>query len=351
MKVYQFTDFSLFTVHYSLAMVQFPGTTICADGSDRRFERIAFHGKSAVRILPPDTEAGIREAHSFFHIGTHLFKAGLPVPDIYDFDGHSGILIVEDLGDTLMYHAVLPLRHDDLIQKITALYKDAITLLCDFQWVGTRHFDTRWCFDTPEYNSGFAWEREATYFLDSFLVKHCGIVPEESMVSELKQLCSMVDEQRKTFCLMHRDFQSRNIMIQQGRLRIIDFQGARPGPWGYDLASLVFDPYMDLPEDIRQELVGFYFDKCGWEITREQMAEDFHVTALLRTLQVLGAFSFLSRERQKPFFIPFIEPAVRNLHYLAFRECFSHLTELRLLSTSLMELSCCNAGSAQHSIS
>ncbi len=305
-------------------------STISADGSDRKFRRILFHGRTAVRIIPPDTEVGIREAHSFFHIGSHLFEAGLPVPEIYEFDQRTGTLTVEDLGDTLLYDAALPLRQDNRMPELVLLYQDAVSLLCDFQRLGTRHFDTRWCFDTPEYNSAFAWEREALYFLDSFLSKQCGMIPAESLIIELKRLCSLLDGQQAGFSLMHRDFQCRNIMVHKGKLRIIDFQGARSGPWGYDLASLVYDPYMDIPEDMRQELVEFYFDKRrGEKSTRETKAE-FYVVALLRTLQALGAYAFLGIEKKKPFFTPFIKPALRNLHVLVHRECFSWLSELRL---------------------
>ena len=317
-------------IHTSLSPIR-------ADGSDRKFERIMHNGKSAVRILPSDTEAGAREAHSFFRIGTHLFAAGLPVPAIYEFDRRSSAIVVEDLGDTLLYDAASRLKEFGHTSELVRIYKQAVRLLCDFQYLGTENFDTAWCYDTPVYDGNFAWEREAVYFMDSFLLKHCGIMASESLVKELKRLCAGVDEQRDMFCIMHRDFQSRNLMLHGGMLGIIDFQGARFGPWAYDLASLVYDPYIDLSEDMRTELVEFYLDyRSANRKMREEMLRNFHFVALLRTLQVLGAFSFLSREKARPFFVPFINPALRNLNTLVHKECFSGFTSLRALCVSLL---------------
>jgi len=323
--------------NYSM-MITVPLSPISADGSDRKFERVLYNGKSAVRIVPPENAAGVREAYSFFRIGTHLFHAGLPVPEIYEFDRDSGMVTVEDLGSTLLYDAASLLKRENRIPELMRLYVDAVNILSDFQKYGTPGFDGSWCFDTPVYDGNFAWEREAVYFMDSFLLKHCGIRAEEPLTQELRSLCASIDKTACAPCLMHRDFQSRNLMLHQGALGIIDFQGARSGPWGYDLASLVYDPYMDLPEDLRLELVELYIDGyfAQGENSRVEILRQFHAAALLRTLQVLGAFSFLSRERNRPFFIPFILPALRNLHVLVHRQYFADLVCLRSLSDSLL---------------
>ncbi len=327
---------------YSAILAQLPGrpASISADGSDRRFKRVNFHGRPAVQIVPPATETGLLESRSFFQIGSHLFSAGVPVPEIFSFSKDSGTLVVEDLGDVLFHDVVRLLRERGRKADLCHVYRDAVGLLVDFQRQGTPHFDTAWCFDTSLYSGEFAWEREALYFLNSFLEAYCGIRPTAALKSELTWLCDRVDAAVSEPVLIHRDFQSRNIMIKHDRLRIIDFQGARLGPWGYDLASLLYDPYTDLPEEMRERLLDLYLaDAMGGSrsVTKAEMMAEFYCTALLRTLQVLGAFSFLSREKRRSFFVPFIRPALKNLLVLVHKEGFSALSDLRALSVTLLQ--------------
>ncbi len=327
---------------YSGIGIRFPDrpSSISADGSDRRFRRVSFHGRAAVQIVPAASETGILESWSFFQIGSYLFRAGVPVPEIFYFDRDSGILVVEDLGDTLFYHVVQSLKRHGRTLDLFHVYRDAVGLLIDFQRLSTPNFNTAWCFDTPRYNGEFAWEREALYFMDFFLEGYCGFRLSASLRSELSGLCHSVDAAGSEPVLIHRDFQSRNIMIKHDRFRIIDFQGARLGPWGYDLASLLYDPYVDLPEEMRDRLLDLYLTNAigsSWSVTKAEMIDEFYCAALLRTLQVLGAFSFLSREKKRSFFVPFIKPALKNLYVLVHKEGFSALSDLRALSVTLLQ--------------
>lgn len=313
---------------------------ISADGSDRQFCRLLFKGRNAVRILPPESATGLKEACSFFNIGTHLFLAGIPVPELYDFNEVTGEVIVEDIGDLLLYDVVCDFRKQNKHDNIFRIYQDAVILLHDFQTRGTVGFDAAWCFDSALYNGEFAWEREASYFMDSFLRGYLGIEPAPELVDELRELCERVDGIYHESCLMHRDFQSRNIMFYHGMLKVIDFQGARFGPWGYDLASLLYDPYAGLTEEMRMKLFEFYLDLSSPRLLSPFTPEPltaFLVTALLRTLQVLGAFSFLTMKKNKVFFSCFIGPAVRNLVLLMEKECFVNMPAMKMLASTLAD--------------
>ena len=92
-------------------------------------------------------------------------------------------------------------------------------------------------------------------FLERFLVGHLNLDPADlaQLAGEFHALAEWVAAQPQA--LIHRDFQSQNILATGGEIRIVDFQGMRPGPLGYDLASLVFDPYVDMPRPFRDELV------------------------------------------------------------------------------------------------
>jgi aminoglycoside/choline kinase family phosphotransferase len=114
---------------------------------------------------------------------------------------------------------------------------------------------------------------------------------------------------------MHRDFQSRNILISAGRPYIIDFQGGRLGPAEYDLASLLIDPYVALPaalrETLRDDFIARYHEQTGKP--PEAIAATYRLCALARNLQILGAFGFLATAKGKNYFADYIPPALASL--------------------------------------
>jgi aminoglycoside/choline kinase family phosphotransferase len=114
---------------------------------------------------------------------------------------------------------------------------------------------------------------------------------------------------------MHRDFQSRNIMVRDGCFYLIDFQGGRLGPPHYDLASLLIDPYVDLPPDLREALLDYFAARLSalGSIPPAEIRHAYRYCALSRNLQILGAYGFLTRRKGKPFFARYIPAAVRSL--------------------------------------
>ena len=115
--------------------------------------------------------------------------------------------------------------------------------------------------------------------------------------------------------LMHRDMQSKNIMIQRDKIYFIDFQSARKGPLQYDLASLLIDPYVQLSEPVQQALVSHALSRLKITSAPEQnkFKRSYHYCCLTRNLQFLGAFAFLSRRKGKKSFEAYIPQAVRSL--------------------------------------
>ena len=106
------------------------------------------------------------------------------------------------------------------------------------------------------------------------------------------------------------------------RFYLIDFQGGRLGPPHYDLAALLIDPYVDLPEDLREALLNHFVDRLAAlsGIPGEEIRRDYRYCALARNLQILGAYGFLTRRKNKPFFARYIPAAARRL-----QESLSHL--------------------------
>ena len=104
-------------------------------------------------------------------------------------------------------------------------------------------------------------------------------------------------------------------MIWDGGIGLIDFQAARLGPPQYDLASLLIDPYVNIPEQIQEELYDFYFKELSNRISINQLIfkENYEIIAFQRNLQILGAFAFLSRVKGKTYFEDYIPSALSGL--------------------------------------
>ena len=292
---------------------------LAADGSQRRFFRL--RGQSGERMLiiepPPGDPAGMAEARSAWHIGAHLFGHGIPVPQPYGFDEETGRLYVEDLGDTRLFDQASKENSQEQYQW----YRLALQELVTMQLQGAEHFSTSWCWDTPRYDSTLMIERESGYFLSALCRDLLKLDYDKAKIkNEFEHLAAQAAKAPADFFL-HRDFQSRNIMLTDARIRIIDYQGGRLGPLAYDLASLLFDPYVGLSAEIQGELLREY--SCLLQ-TRlhydwEQFIFEYYYLSLQRILQMLGAFAFLSSQRNKPFFAVYIRPALENLASLLAR--------------------------------
>jgi aminoglycoside/choline kinase family phosphotransferase len=179
-------------------------------------------------------------------------------------------------------------------------------------------FDPAWCWDTPRYDRQLMVERESGYFLRACCTDLLGLDFDRPAVAAECNLLADEAAQAPAGFFLHRDFQCRNIMLADGSVRFIDFQGGRIGPLAYDLASLLLDPYAALPEGIQEHLIGVYLRALREEIAYdpEQFRHEYLALALQRNLQIIGAFAFLSQVRRKPFFVRYLEPALASLDRL-----------------------------------
>lgn len=291
---------------------------LSGDGSDRRFFRISGAHQPLLAALPcvADTDACLAEARSAIHIGNHLRRQNIPVPEIIAADTATGIIIFEDLGDILLADAGHELAANNP-GALEGVYLHIIELLFEMQTAGRHGFDVNWCWDTPLYDRQLMLERESGYFIRAFCQQRLGMLATPpGLDSEFRLLADRAASQPATFFL-HRDFQSRNIMLHKGEIRFIDFQGGRLGPLGYDIASLLIDPYAALTEIQKSALLEKYVSLIeAHGINSETFMAGYYCLALQRNLQILGAFSFLSGSKEKTFFAQFIMPAALSLQQL-----------------------------------
>ena len=316
---------------------------LAADGSIRIFSRLRFaDGRRAILIAPGEaTAAAQKEARAAWLIGRHLAANGAPTPTVYAFDEKSLALLCEDLGTTQLFTAAQALNQNDPLDraKLSALYQQSISALLTMQLQAAAGFDPHWCCDTPVYDKNLMLERESGYFLRAFWRDLLGQEEAAALAEEFRQLAGIAAQAPAVFFL-HRDFQSRNIMLHDGRARFIDYQGGRLGPLAYDLASLLIDPYVGLDQLIQQKLFSFYLTELQKRMPVD--AEIFHrhflALAMQRNLQILGAFAFLSQRRGKSFFTAYLQPALTNLNHLLDDGMFSFLPSLKSCARRAAEL-------------
>lgn len=284
---------------------------LAADGSERIFYRLATN-PGTIAIFPSPADHGLAEAASCYTIGCHLADVGVPVPQVFGQYRPYRVVLLEDVGDQHLYDIVLAKKDFALVRS---LYYQALEALVALQIKGRQGFDLRCCWGSRYYNFEVMIQQEALYFLNSLCRDYLAIQVDLSLVeADMVAIARQAAREPADF-LLHRDFQSRNLMVKDGNIHIIDFQGARLGPLGYDLASLLIDPYTNLTLADQQELLAYYLELVAQQldIDSQSFQRGYYYLAIQRNLQILGAFAFLSQQKGKVFFDQFITPALQSL--------------------------------------
>jgi hypothetical protein len=311
-----------------------PFSPIAGDGSKRIFWRVGGLQSDVSYIAmenAPTDDFSKRENTAYLNIGRHLRSKGLPLPEIHRFDLGKGWFIMEDFGDVSLQTAC------ERAKERIPLYAPIVEILFQQQTRGSEGFDTAWTCQTETYDRQVMRRYEVDYFKETFLGTYLGIRKEwPGLENSFEHLIEEASRAENRFFL-HRDFQSRNIMITNRKIGILDWQGGRLGPLAYDLASLLIDPYTELPVPEKEEIYNAYLQL----LRRKQpdrlasFKKTFPYLAIQRNLQILGAFSFLSRVRGKTYFEDYIPGALKSLRHLLEAVKDGNLSSLRDLVLSL----------------
>ena len=282
------------------------------DGSDRNWYRLESGSRSLIMADHGIRQGcGWQEVDAYVHIGRHLHDQGVSVPKIHLHDSCSGLVFVEDIGDVHLQS--LACRLDSAGSE--QLYRQVIDQWLTMSMEGCRDFDTRWTSQSTHYDRQIILERECRYFVEAFVQNFLGWQwAYDDFKVEFERLARQID-QTGIPGFLHRDFQSRNIMVQHQRIVFIDFQGGRLGPIQYDLASLLIDPYIALPPTAQQQLFAYGAARLDslYGADLEKFEKGFALCAVARNLQILGAFAYLSRVKGKRQFEAYIPTAVDAL--------------------------------------
>src|SRR5688500_10831979 len=250
-----------------------------------------------------------------FALVATLFEAmPVPVPRVLGHDDALGIVAQQDLGDvTLQAHLPATTAAD-----ARALYEEAVAIIATLQRRGAELATPApvpygLAFDVPKLTF------ELDFFVTHFLEGHRRVVlaggERTALAEEFAALAGELSSQPRVVC--HRDYHSRNLMVLDGRLGVIDFQDARLGPDTYDLASLLRDSYVGLePDDVNALIARFLsLDRgpLGYAGDAAGFRERFDIMAVQRNLKALGTFGYQASVRRNP---AYLGDVPRTLGYL-----------------------------------
>ncbi len=271
------------------------------DASDRSFFRLRVPGLgSLVAMVHP--EPFRLEDLPWFQHAIFLKDLGADVPAIVSSWPGEGILLVQDLGDETMVKVL----EGATPERRHFLYRQAVQIIVMLQREGTPVLPE----DLPAARTALDTDRllfELRFFLEHYVgsLLQKPLRGAESAILEdwFVDLASEVAGDPSVLC--HRDFHSRNLMLRGDRLYMVDFQDARMGPWLYDLASLLRDSYVDLPEDLVEEMFEFFLEASAEgagpsraALSEEEVRSQFEKTCLQRNIKAVGTFAFQATVRR-----------------------------------------------------
>src|SRR5262245_12854608 len=286
-------------------------TALAGDASNRRYFRVELSNGQLdslilMQLAEPEAfkqseEAVSGAAHQiielpFLNVRTHLAKAGVSVPALYHYDQTAGLLYLEDFGDVTLWEALQGAKLD----MLESSYRGAVDMLVRMQVRATSPADPgcvafHRSFDVPL----LMWEFD--HFLEYGIEARQGKPMAEHHARDIRDAFHKISEllsgQPRVF--VHRDYHSRNLMVDGDRLGVIDFQDALMGSATYDLASLLRDAYIALEEGLIDRLIDYYLEKLNEQRPRwtnkESFRRLFDFTSLQRNLKAAGRFVYIDK--------------------------------------------------------
>lgn len=296
--------------HFPESIELLPGS-----GSARRYYRLKHGSVTALGAYNRDAA----ENYAFFSFTDHFLKVGLPVPQIYAINYDDFVYLLEDLGDETLFSYLTTLREQPgSDEEILSIYKRVIDILPQFQIKGNEGLDYSYCYPRGEFDrQSMMWD--LNYFKYYFL-KLSGIpYDEQALENDFEVFVSYLSAVPSDF-FMYRDFQSRNIMIRNGQIFFIDYQGGRKGALQYDIASLLWDAKAGLSMKLRKELFLYYILQLAknTDVDIPSFTQYYFAFVYIRIMQALGAYGYRGLYERKEHFLQSIPYAVNNLKWLLF---------------------------------
>jgi hypothetical protein len=301
-------------------------TPIEKGGSDRKFYRVNCSSDQTIILVKYNLER--EENRHYVEIAQFLAGHGIRAPKIYFHDPAEGLIWIEDLGerDLFGYRA-----ESWLVRR--AFYESALDEIGKLHRLPEKASRAIRGNLPAEFNAAlYLWEQH--YFFENCLGRYFKInqakLEELAALRPLHKIANHLGDLPRV--LVHRDFQSQNIIVRNGQACLIDFQGMRPGLAEYDVASLLYDPYVNLASGERAELITYYREeqiKNGVAIDNDFDAT-LQLCAMQRLMQALGAYGFLGLVKGHKDFLKHVPAAMKSL-----RVVVAEIGDLQPLAASL----------------
>jgi len=302
---------SLFETHFNEEVTFFE--QLPASGSYREYARLKSANYKVIGAYNQD----IKENQAFLEFSAHFRNKNIPVPCIYAVNGALDCYLQEDLGNTTLFDFLSNTRENEgFSSKIVDEYKKVLRELPRIQLVAGKDIDYSVCYPREAFDKqSMMWD--LNYFKYYFL-KLAKIPFDEQRLEDDFQAFSDYLLAVDNNAFLYRDFQSRNVMLKDGKVYFIDYQGGRKGALQYDLASLLYDAKANIPEAEREELLEFYLDELNQykHVDRSKFKSLFDGYVLIRIMQAMGAYGFRGFYEKKEHFLKSIPFALKNMETL-----------------------------------
>ncbi len=311
---------------------------LAGDASTRRYVRARLRGPDApataiVMILADSGQSISSDELAVFEkpprelpfVNVHRFlrTLGVSVPEIYLDASPRGFVVLEDVGDTTLWDAASDLSGEAL----ESLYRRAVDQLLSLVLDGTRRRDDGCIAFQQAFDERlFLWEFE--HFIEYGIEKRLRQALPPSELAELRHHFAAIAARLGAAprFLAHRDFHSWNLFVQDGRVRVIDFQDALLAPATYDLATLLGDRDTRLRIDSAAEadLLGYYHRQWqargGPDWPASALQAEYFDCALQKAFKVVGRFHYLDMVKGKPGYLRYLPATWRQIDRLLDRD-------------------------------
>ena len=325
---------------------------IAASGSARKYYRIITDRHTLIGTYSENTE----ENEAFLTFSKHFHDLGLNVPEVFAVNEDKTCYLQRDFGDdNLFAHVQTALIADGgpstpstssgtvsgtaYSENVIQLYEQALKHLVKFQCIGHQGLDYSKAYPTECFDRQAILD-DLNYFKYYFVKPHEEIDFNETRLGKDFEAFADFVSQAPCDFFMYRDFQSRNIMVKDGELYFIDFQGGRKGPLNYDVVSLLYQVKAQIPQAVRDELIQYYKEELKQFVNPEEVKFDTYQPyfVYLRMLQVLGAYGFRGLIQKKSHFIESIPYALKELKIWSENHPLKEYPELQKVISQLSTL-------------
>jgi len=282
---------------------------LVGDASIRQYFRLisrSVQDSLVVCVDPANSVTSFLKIHRLFE------NNGIAVPAVFASDTEVGLILLEDLGDFNLEACVKNCLFGET-STVMERYKEVIELVLDIQNINGVLLERS--FDVQKLMSEF-----------DFFIEHClkGYFKVSApLLSDLKDRFENIARAMydpKLFVITHRDCHSRNIMIKDNVVRVIDFQDAMMGLPHYDIVSLLEDPYSCLLPDVKEQLKAYYRNMAAKRgLDTGDFDRLYDITAYQRNIKALGTYGYMASVKNSDNFIPYIDVSIRNIDSYAFR--------------------------------